>query len=253
VGLSLAACVSAVFTGIFDDVRFVSVSTGVPTLLLGMLWAVVLRWPRTVDGSKIRWGWLASIPLAALDGGVACGLTMSGTDGTGKLGLGFVMGATMGVVFWLPALVVTLLCFGLPIVAAQRRAEKGLAGEERGESIVGLMCAGMSGTGLVLAALSGHHPSSAGLPFCYALGIAGLLAGGAAGELARRREVRRREFVARAEAGEIPGYRVDPTEEGKVLVRIVSQGEGYRVADFEEDVFDLGAGGEATRPRVPAR
>ena len=34
-----------------------------------------------------------------------------------------------------------------------------------------------------------------------------------------------------------------------MLVRIVAQGKGYRVADFEEEVFDLDAEGEAKRPR----
>ena len=32
-------------------------------------------------------------------------------------------------------------------------------------------------------------------------------------------------------------------------MRVVSQGEGYRVADFEEELFELDAQGEATRPR----
>jgi hypothetical protein len=44
--------------------------------------------------------------------------------------------------------------------------------------------------------------------------------------------------------------RVDATEEGKVLVRIVAQGKGYRVADFEEDVFELDEHGEAVRPKA---
>jgi hypothetical protein len=34
-----------------------------------------------------------------------------------------------------------------------------------------------------------------------------------------------------------------------VLVRIVSEGKGYRVADFEEEVFELDAEGEAMRPK----
>jgi len=58
--------------------------------------------------------------------------------------------------------------------------------------------------------------------------------------------------VADAEAGKISGYRIEPTEDGKVLVRVVWQGEGYRVRDFEEEVFELGAEGEATRPKVLA-
>ena len=48
----------------------------------------------------------------------------------------------------------------------------------------------------------------------------------------------------------VKGYRVDTTDEGKVLVRIAAQGKGYRVADFEEEeVFELDAQGEALRPK----
>jgi hypothetical protein len=69
-----------------------------------------------------------------------------------------------------------------------------------------------------------------------ALGVLGGTLGAAAAILAWAREDRRRAFVARAEAGREAGYRVEPTPEGKVLLRLTSQGEGYRVADFEERV-----------------
>ncbi len=81
------------------------------------------------------------------------------------------------------------------------------------------------------------------------LGLLGLLAGASSTGLALAREARRRTFVADAEAGKVPGYRIEPTAEGKVLVRIVAQGKGYRVADFEEEVFELDAEGEAMRPK----
>jgi hypothetical protein len=252
VGLSLAACTAAVFTDVFGSARYVAVATGVPTLLLGMVWASVLRWPRTVGKSRLRWGWVLSVPLAVLDGAVACGLTMMENEGLTGLGVGLIAGATFGVIFWLPGLLVTLLAFGIPIATAQHQAERGLAGEERGEAIVGFICAAMSATGLLLAALSGRSASSAGLPLSCALGVAGLLAGGTAMALAKAREARRREFVTRAEAGEIPGYRVDPTEEGKVLIRIVPAGEGYRVKDFDQEICELGVEGEAIRPRTVA-
>ena len=80
--------------------------------------------------------------------------------------------------------------------------------------------------------------------------ILGLLAGATSTILASARASRRRAFVADAEAGKAPGYRIKATREGKVLVRIVPQGKSYRVADFEEEVFDLDAKGEAKRPRL---
>src|SRR5262249_2877163 len=160
-----------------------------------------------------------------------------GRHGPAEFLVGAIMGATIGAIFWVPALIATLLCFGVPIAWAQRLAKKGLAGEERGEWIVGLVCAVI---GVVAALISlrmradDAFASVAGVGMPRAFAPLGGLAGAAATGLALAREARRRRFVAEAEAGKIAGYRVDPTEEGKVLVRVVSQGKGYRVADFEE-------------------
>ena len=48
------------------------------------------------------------------------------------------------------------------------------------------------------------------------------------------------------------GFRVDATPEGKALVRVSSFGQGYRVADFSEEVFLLDESGEATESRLAA-
>ncbi len=157
--------------------------------------------------------------------------------------------------FWFPALLATLLFFGLPIHRARKVAERGLAGEERGELLVGAAC------GLVSAAVVGfvvfmRHRDSAHfhyaghqMAFLVASGLAAI--GGASGLfaalLALARDSRRRAFVARVSAGSEVGYRIDATPEGKALVRVTSQGEGYRVADFEERIADLDARGEITR------
>jgi hypothetical protein len=142
-----------------------------------------------------------------------------------------------------------MICFGLPIASAQNHARKGLAGEERGERIVGVACLVM---GLLAAALAWTSlpVNEEGMWLPRLLAVLGALGGGTAAVLARAREGRRRKFVARAEAGEVPGYRIEATEEGKVLIRVVSQGEGYRVADFEEEVFELDAAGEAKKPSI---
>lgn len=241
VGASLAACTAAVFGGAMFASGW---SVGIPTLYLGALWAALLRHPATIGGSRVRWGWLASIPLAALNGGVCCAVMFasehSGVD-LGAIFAGLVLGATLGIFLWAPALMVTLACFGLPILWAQRLATRGLAGIERGERILGAVCAVLG-----LGALATTLARSEGL-FGAALGAAGALLGATAFALATLRERRRAAFVARVEAGAVPRFRVDPTPEGKVLVRVESHGAGaYRVADFEEEVCRLDAEGRAT-------
>lgn len=261
VGLALAAVVVSLFPVAFHGKHdpfhgtgYGSVVGGVPTLLCGMLWAWLLRRPATVGKTSIRWGWVASIPLAMLNSGLTLGLLLSIASSLEpyQIFVAFVLGATFGAIAWIPALLGTLACFGLPIARAQRLAKKGLAGEERGERIVGFTCFVMSAVGLLISLYAGPHPGLGGgadawFPRIFAL--LGLLAGAISTALARAREARRRAFVVNAEAGKIPGYRIESTDEGKVLVRIVAQGNGYRVADFEEEVFELDAAGEAVRPK----
>jgi hypothetical protein len=253
VGLALAAVVAPVFAALvpYDSL---GAYAGLPTLLCGVLWAWLLRRPQTVGRTSIRWGWVASIPLAMLNAGLSCGLlmTMGAHPSPERFFGGMVLGATFGVIIWLPSLLATLLCFGVPIARAQRLAKNGLAGAEHGEWIVGFVCVTMSVVGLLLS-LTMDQPSmrvdQTQVWAARLFGILGALAGASSTTLAWLRGVRRRAFVAAAEAGNVKGYRVDTTGEGKVLVRIAAQGKGYRVADFEEEVFELDAQGEAVRPK----
>lgn len=248
VGLSLASVVTPVL-GMIIPGGFQGVLAGVPTLLCGVLWAWLLRRPETVARSSVRWGWLASVPLAMLNAGLSAGiLMMDHSPSPTRFFWGLIVGATFGAIIWIPSLLLTLLCFGVPIAQAQRLAKKGLAGAERGEWIVGLACVVMSAVGLLLSFTLPRIGETANAAACV-LAALGLLTGGSSTALAWLREVRRRAFVADAEAGNLKGYRVDTTDEGKVLVRIAPQGKGYRVADFEEEVFELDAEGEAVRPR----
>jgi hypothetical protein len=249
VGLSLASVVTPVL-GMIIPGGLQGVLSGAPTLLCGVLWAWLLRRPETLARSSLRWGWVASVPLAMLNAALTAGLLMieSGRDALMRFIWGLFLGATFGAIVWIPALLVTLLCFGVPIASAQRLAKKGLAGAERGEWIVGLACVAMSAVGLVLSfdlPSIGATTNAAARVFI----ALGLLTGASSTTLSWLREARRRAFVADAEAGNLKGYRVDTTDEGKVLVRIAAQGKGYRVADFEEDVFELDAEGEAVRPK----
>ena len=62
--------------------------------------------------------------------------------------------------------------------------------------------------------------------------------------------VTRRAFVSDVEAGRVEGYRVKDVPEGRVLVRVVHQGEGYRVANFTEEIYLLDEEGRATEARA---
>jgi hypothetical protein len=224
-----------------------ALAAGASTWLVGTLWAVLLGWQKTVTRRAIRIGWALSPPLAMLNAALACGwLFAFGPPShlTNSFLGGAILGATFGALVWVPALALTLLFFGVPLRSAQTRAKKGLAGEERGEWIVGLACAAV---GFGALAVSASASTEVDLLISAWLGVAGLATGGSAAALAAARARRRRRFVADAEAGNVPGYRIDATEEGKVLVRIVAEGRGYRVADFEEDVFELDPQGEAVR------
>lgn len=250
IGFALAAITAALFTALFNARRdATALFTGAPTLLFGSVWALLLRWRRTVAGGKVRVGWLASIPLAMLNSAVAAGLMLATLDHGSRPIVNFVMGmlagATMGVIFWGPALVATLVCFGIPIAWGQLQASKGLAGQERGDGIVGLTSASIAGFAGLLSVARHLQHSSVG--FTLALSACGVTLGTLAALLAWRRARQRREFVSAVEEGRVPSFRVEPSDEGKVLVRIVSHGEGYRVADFAEEVARLDAGGEVTR------
>jgi hypothetical protein len=159
--------------------------------------------------------------------------------------MGMLAGATLGVMFWGPALLATLLFFGLPIARGQRLAQKGLAGQERGDGIVGLTCAVIAAVALVVSVRAGSRVSAAW--FTHALAAVGMALGSLTMLMAWVRDRQRRDFVAKVEAGEVPRFRIEPSAEGKVLVRIVSQGEGYRVADFAEEVARIDERGEVTR------
>ncbi|MFO0627927.1 MAG: hypothetical protein U0325_20290 [Polyangiales bacterium] len=250
IGFSLAAATAVVFSGMFGWTRDpMGIITGLPTLVFGTLWALLLRWQRTAFNQRVRVGWMASIPLAMVNGAVAAGMMLSMLDNGSKplvnFLMGMVAGATIGVMFWGPALVATLVLFGLPIAWGQRLAKKGLAGQERGDGLVGLTSGIIAAVSLAASLHVGARSGSAW--FTTTLAALGTALGTLTMVLAWARDRQRRAFVAKVEAGEVPRFRVEPSAEGKVLVRIVSQGEGYRVADFAEEIARIDASGEVTR------
>jgi len=249
VGASLAAATAAVFRLVFSGAgNNIVLITAVPTLVLGTVWAVLLRWRATLSKSKVRVGWVLSVPLAALNGGIAGGLFLASERG-GELLLrffgGMVAGITFGALFWIPGLILTLLVFGLPIARAQRLAAQGLAGQERGDGFVGSASAVIA----LLALASSFIPLArdAGGGMLRALAAFAVALGASTLGTSLWRERLRRAFVAEVEAGRVEHFRVDASAEGKVLVRVVTQGEGYRVADYAEEVAALDGEGAVTR------
>jgi hypothetical protein len=255
VGLALAACTVACLTQVM---QLPGMATGPSTLLAGMAWAHVMRSKKRIGSTTVRSGWVWSVPIAMANAAVSCALYLAMDDGPFWMGL--VFGPTLGVLVWGPALVLTLAVFGIPIAWSQQLADKGLAGEERGEAVVGVICAALGLLGLILALRVPGAPEwwnqerlierDQGLLFARVAGGLALALGLASSALAVRRDAKRREFVAKVHAGNVAGFRVDDTAAGRVLVRVTELGEGYRVTNFTEELYELDEGGDVTHARA---
>jgi hypothetical protein len=257
-GLALAAATGAVIGHIFESAHF-AVAATLPTLFYGVMWGLLLRDRSTIGKTGIRIGWVASIPLAMANGALATGLLAAtapgGPEVVEKFFAGALFGATIGAICWVPGLIATLAVFGVPIAWSQRLAQRGLAGEERGEGLVGVASTVL---GLIAAVVGLSIPTDRSAPstwlevegvwLVYALSLLSVCVGFAATFLSTYRASRRKRFITDIERGAVTGFRIDDGVEGKVLVRIASAGEGYRVADVEEEVAALDEAGEVVAP-----
>ncbi len=218
------------------------------TLAMGPLWAIAMRVFPIAFQKKAWRGWLVCLGLAMANAGVAGAVYLSVENSRPGEGLasifmialiGSVYATTLGVALWGPALLITTLLVGLPTAWAKRLARRGLAGEERGEWILGILFAALAlVVGLVNNSVRGaHHPAF------NVLAILAFLSGAIAAFLAIARELTRRHFVRQAEEGIMPGYRVTPSREGKVLVRVASHGTAYRATEHQEAICAVDAEG----------
>jgi hypothetical protein len=265
VGLSLSGATTALLVSMTGAMGSSALFIALPTLAIGVLWAALLRDPRkvalgawTASGRvrEARLGWLLCVPLAMLNAGVAAGgLVMSSSHWTlGEFALGILLGATFGVIIWLPALVLTSLCFGLPIERARKLAEQGLAGKDRGELWVGgasLVVTFLSVL-VMVSMLSGVRYDRVGmfdLVLLLTVQIASAAVSGLATITAWRRERARKKFVTRVERGEVAQFRIEPTPQGKVLLRVPEGAASYRVSSFEEEVAALDEEGAVKEAR----
>jgi len=265
VAASVAACTTAAFMYLLKPHEWTwAIVAGLPTAFCAALWAVCLRWRKTTK-TGVRYGWLLSVPLAALNSALSGGAFLafdafrSDADSAGNTMGGFVggalLGATFGVVVWLPALLSVLAIFGIPIARAQKMARLGIAGEERGEVLVGVVSAVLGALAIAIAwsaiGTGDYTPylwrvvSSAGRVFMHVLALVAVASGATASWIALVREARRRRFVERVEASEVPGFRVEKSAVGKVLLRVAPVAH-YRVADVAEELFELDDTGRVT-------
>jgi hypothetical protein len=258
IAASLAAFPSAVLIhvgGLHEGAWTWSVVAGVPTLLVGALWAIIVHKRSPRPHARL---WVASPLLAALNGALVGGVFLAAEQFYPPAFLGgALLGLTFGAIFWIPALLLVLVLYGVPIAWAQALAKRGLAGEERGEQIVGATCAALGAVALGLAYSA--HPQDNTMPppafwataaplgvwVFHALGAVAIATGCAAFARAAVRERRRRRFVERVEAREEVGFRVEPRAAGKVLLRVPAVAS-YRVTDHEE-LLELDEAGRATR------
>lgn len=259
VGLSLASLAGLLLGPVLSSGAGVSAGvTGMvaTSLLTGTLSAGLLRWRRTVGGSRLRWGWLLTLPLAWLTSWLALVVSLGLTSGLpSAVELLFLVAGTLtfGIILWVPAWLASLVLFGVPIARSQQLASRGLAGEERGERIVATTVAVLSslalaGTWTQAGVWSRATAPQGALALLTATGMVALLSGLSAALLAWRRESRRRALVDAAEQGRAPGYRVDATADGKVLVRLAAPAaaeHGYRHADIDAEFYALDEQGRA--------
>jgi hypothetical protein len=167
--------------------------------------------------------------------------------------VGAVIGASFGVIIWGPALILALLFLGLPMGVASAMANNGLAGEDRGHTIVGLACASL---GLFTLLPMGDPPvtlTAAAWTEAWTQEVVGVLAclvGGAVVAAASARGARRRAFLRDVESGRRCDYRVATTLDGRRLARVRVAGAGYRVVDAEEPICELDEAGRCLRSLV---
>jgi hypothetical protein len=241
VGCSLASLTGAALSFVFNHDSTLACSSSVSTFVAGAIWTLLFRLRRRIGKRRIRVGWVAAIPLAASNAAGAIVLAAI-AESHGQYLLDLVpaglLAATAGVIIWLPALLVTVVLFGLPLVRAQSLAERGLAGEERGERVVGSVSALLGACGVLLNGgmlLNGGQllkdrfyfgPRDSLVPLT--LAFPAILFGAIAALLALARERDRRRFIADVEKGLVDGYRVSATTEGKVLMRVANPAQPYR-------------------------
>jgi len=259
-----AAGATAVFGALMKD--SVALVAGVPTLVTAGCWVGLVRLdPRFGEDCGRRARWLLALPLALVNGALGGGLFCWLTGGFGHLPSTFLggaaLGATFGIVYWGPALLATLLVLGAPLRFAERRARRGLSGEDLGGKMVGAAAATQSLIALVwqlVAQKSSGHRMSWGeaqeirrwlrpldADVGASIALLGIVAGAIVLIFSAVRSAKRKALQTRVELGLEPGFRVNLTQRGTVLVKLRAPREPFRTTNLPEEVFPL----EVSSPR----
>lgn len=255
IGLALATAASAFFD--FAD------SIALSTLLFGTTWAALLRWKRA-SRKGVRRAWFATAPLGALNAATIAVFIFtkdeSPTLGRSLLAAG--LGLVIGALYWIPAVLVTLLFFGLPIRWSHRLARRGIAGEVRGDRIVAtaVMLVGfvaplwyLQRSGDFTAARLLKSLKMSALEIAIGGGLSVLL-GAVVALLATWQLVRQTRFLAKVERGDSPKFRIKDTEDRRVLVRVEEAADtAYRVSEIEVPLAELDEDGTVRRTLVGDR
>jgi hypothetical protein len=182
------------------------------------------------------------VPLAASNAGtVGASMALVMEDSVARALLGFFVGATVGVVVWGPALLVTLGLFGIPFDLAEEAAKQGLSSEDRGERTVGVVAALVGYFGIALCALV---PTFWLSNLLAALCVLAWALGTFAAVSAHRRAATRVKFLASVRAGEHVGFGYVQSPAGELLVRVSEVGSAYRPERREEALLEVQASGD---------
>lgn len=234
IGLSMAAPTTALFGEGFAHAD--PTGTTLATLLCGALWAwLVLPDPRQGRAPKLT-SFAVAIPLAILNASLSAA-SLFAKDGVAGHHLGdlasslvggALAGATFGVVYWVPGLVLTLLWFGLPLRAARAWARRGLDDAEAGLGLVAIAAA-FPALGTVLVA---KGTAAAAL-----VGVVGTALTATLLALLVARRVRRAGYLRAVARGRVPGVRLEHTRTATQLVAHRELPEPYRANAAPDEVL----------------
>lgn len=239
IGPTLAAVASATLGGIESSWRL---GSGISTLLFGSAWTVLLRSRRTLHGYGVAW--VAAGGLGLLNVFLSAALTLPRLGES--LFVPIAQTIELGALLWLPCLAAMFLS-GKPV--ASTRA--GLARRERRSAMAGagcaMLCAAVVAFGpdrLAGVMLVGGNAPDPDAWLTRALAAVGAASGLATLAIASIGDLWRRRFVTAVGAGSVGGFRIGTTARGPVLLRTVSPGETYRLADVEQELALLDANGD---------
>jgi hypothetical protein len=232
----------------------------VSTLLCGLIWGQVVRqwhW-----NGYLRWG--LCVPLAAVSSGICAAIyTISNYSYYEKKynsaylshqyhdldvlsNMLWVM--SVGSIVWVPAVLATLLVFGLPLRQVERAHAVGLFNVDRAEYKLGLVAALSS-----LVASTVHLTFLVAFPMNWTTVVFGSLSvfgsglGARSAVYAHRRIVAREHWIARIRAGECAGFAFATVGTLECVVQLIDVERTYRRAELRTPLLVMQPSGDVQR------